>query len=199
MTVKEEKGSKMGKVIASAKLLVLTVSLYCCTSLPAVYHDQNMDFAAIQTVAVMPFTNLSRENMAADRVRDVFINMLLATGAFYVLPVGEVARGISRTEISNPIAPSQEEVIKFGSIIKAQAVITGTVREYGEVRSGTSAANVVAISVSMTETQTGKVIWSASSTMGGISTTDRLFGGGGQPMQNVTERAVNDLIEKLFQ
>ena len=95
-----------------------------------------MDFGAIQTVAVMPFVNLTRENTAAERVRDVFINRLLATGALYVLPVGEVARGVARAEITTPAAPSPEEIVKLGGILKAQAVITGTVREYGEMRSG---------------------------------------------------------------
>ena len=60
-----------------------------------------MDFGMIQTVAVMPFANLTREQVVADRVRDVFINKLLSTEAVYVLPVGEVGRGIAKTEIEN--------------------------------------------------------------------------------------------------
>ena len=48
-----------------------------------VYRDPNMDFGAIQTIAVMPFSNLSRDSLASERVRDVFMNMLLATGAVY--------------------------------------------------------------------------------------------------------------------
>ena len=157
-----------------------------------------MDFGAVQTVAVMPFANMTRDNTAAERVRDAFMNKLLATGALYVLPVGEVARGVARAEIATPTSPSPEEVVKLGGIIKAQAVITGTVREYGEVRSGTSLANIISVSAQMIETQTGRVVWSASSTKGGITTTDRLFGGGGQPMERVTEKAVDDLISKLF-
>jgi len=72
------------------------------------------------------------------------------------------------------------------------------VREYGEVRSGTTSANIISLSLQMIETQTGKVVWTASSTKGGISIWDRLFGGGGQPMNVITEKAVNDLINKLF-
>ena len=164
----------------------------------AVYRDPNMDFGAIQTVGVMPFQNLSRDNLAADRVRDVFINRLLSTGALYVTPVGEVARAASRSEIQSPAAPASDEVIKLGGLLKAQAIITGVVQEYGEVRSGSSSANLISISVQMLEAQTGKAVWTASSTKGGISAWDRLFGGGGQPMNDVTRDAVNDLIQKLF-
>ncbi|OGL13729.1 MAG: penicillin-binding protein activator LpoB [Candidatus Rokubacteria bacterium RIFCSPLOWO2_12_FULL_71_22] len=164
-----------------------------------VFRDPNMDFGAIQTVGVLPFQNLSRDNLAAERVRDVFINGLLSTGAVYVVPVGEVARAVARAEIQSPIAPSPEEVVKLSGLLKAQAIITGAVREYGEVRSGASSANLISVSVQMLEAQTGRVVWTATSTRGGIDVWDRLFGGGGRPMNDVTRQAVNDLIVRLFQ
>jgi len=177
---------------------LIPIFLAACATTTDTYRDEKMDFGSIQTIAVMPFMSLTRDNVAADRVRDVFMNNLLSTEAAYVIPVGEVARGVSRAEIGNPAAPSPEEVIKLAGLIKVQAVITGAVREYGEVRSGAASANVISLSVQMFETQTGKVVWSASSTKGGISVWDRLFGGGGQPMDKVTEKAVNDLINKLL-
>lgn len=179
-------------------LCLVVIFLAACAAKTEIYRDQNMDFGAIQSIAVMPFVSLARDNVAAERVRDVFINDLLATGAVYVVPVGEVARGVARVEIANPAAPSPEEVVKLAGIIKVQAVITGVLKEYGEVRSGTTSANIVSVSLQMMEVQTGKVVWSASSTKGGISISDRLFGGGGQPMNKITTKAVEDLINKLF-
>ncbi len=186
--------------VERAALLFMVVLLTACA--PKVvgtgYRDPNMDFGAIQTVAVMPFVNLSREGLAGERVRDVFINSLLSTGAVYVLPVGEVARGVARTEIQTPATPSPEEIIKLSSNIKAQAIITGVVLEYGEVRSGSSSGGVASITVEMLEGQTGRTVWAAGSTKGGIDIWDRLFGGGGRPMDDVTRAAVNDVIQKLF-
>ena len=177
----------------------LVLSASCApTVTSSVYRDPNMDFGAIQAVAVMPFQNLSRESTAADRVRDVFMNGLLSTGAVYVLPVGEVARGVAKAEIQTPATPSPEEIVKLGTNVKAQAVITGVVREYGEVRSGSSTASLISVSVQMLEAQTGKTVWTASSTKGGIDVWDRLFGGGGRPMNDVTRDAVNDVLRKLF-
>jgi hypothetical protein len=89
-------------------------------------------------------------------------------------------------------------VTKFAKVVSADAVFTGTLKEYGEVRSGTSAANVVSLSMQMMEAQTGRVVWSASSTRGGVTTSDRLFGGGGEPMNETTQKAVDDLLDKLF-
>ncbi len=186
-----------------AKKMVLSFLLFvlagCAGTSMDVYRDQNMDFGAVHNVAIMPFANLTRESAAAERVRDIFTTMLLATGGVYVIPPGEVARGVARAAIGNPSAPSTEELVKLGGIIKADAIITGTVKEYGEVRSGTSSANVISLSVQMIETQTGRVVWSASTTRGGIGFWDRLFGGGGEPMNDITVKAVNDLIKKLFQ
>jgi len=164
------------------------------------YHDKNMDFGAIKTVVVMPFWNLSSTQQAGDRVRDVFSNALLSTNAVYVVPTGEVARAASRLGLASASSPSAEEVVKIGSMLKADAVITGVVKEYGEVRTTAAASNVVSMSVQMHETGTGKVIWSGDSTKGGVTWGARLLGtGGGEPMNSITEQAVDDLLLKLFE
>lgn len=162
------------------------------------YQDKKMDFGAIKTVAVLPLQNLSRDNLASERVRDVFSTMLLSTGAVYVLPPGEVNRALVRGNVQQPATPSQEEVLSLGKLLSADALIVGTVKEYGEVRSGNSAANAISLSLSMFETQTGKVVWAGATTKGGIGFSDRMLGGGGEPMNNITEDAVRDLLGKLF-
>ncbi len=181
-------------------LIVVALAVAGCASTGSGvnYKDPNMDFGAIKAVAVLPFQNLSRDSTAADRVRDVFSTMLMSSGSVYVIPSGEVVRGIARVGMATPATPSSEEIKKFASLVGANGVITGVVREYGEVRSGNSAANVISMSLQMIEPESGKVIWSASTTKGGISFTDRLLGGGGQPMNDITAKASNDLIDKLF-
>jgi TolB-like protein len=185
-------------LVLSALWLLVVTAPESRAQVNDVYRDPNMDFGIIQTVAVMPFANLARDQVVADRVRDVFINRLLSTEAVYVLPVGEVARGITKIEVQNPVAPSPEEVVKLGGFLKADAVITGVVREYGEVRSGTAAANIISMSIQLIEAGTGKVVWSASSTKGGVSFWARMFGGGGQPINRVTEDAIDALFDKLL-
>jgi hypothetical protein len=177
--------------------LAITAST-CEAQVSDVFRDPRMDFGSIQTVAVVPFGNLARDQVVAERVRDVFISRLLATQSVYVLPVGEVARGITKLEIQNATAPTPEEVVKLGALLKVDAVITGVVREYGEVRSGTSTANIISMSIQLVETGTGRIVWSASSTKGKISFWNRLIGGGGEPLNKVTEQAVDALFEKLL-
>jgi hypothetical protein len=187
------------KTQLGAALLLCLVFIGCAsTKSKVVFRDPNMDFGAIQSVAVMPFTNLTRDSMAGEKVRDVFMTMLQATGGLYVIPPGEVGRGISRLNLDRPASPTPEDVTKFAKNVNADAVFTGTLTEYGEVRSGTSIANVISMSLQLMEAQTGRVVWSASSIQGGVTTSDRLFGGGGEPMNATTQKAVDDLLEKLF-
>ncbi|MBI5376647.1 MAG: DUF799 family lipoprotein [Candidatus Schekmanbacteria bacterium] len=188
------------KIYNLNKCVVLFVLLsFLACSHTDVYKDTNMDFGAIQRVAVMPFANFSRDNQAASRVRDVFITMLMATSTVYVIPTGEVSSGILKTGMTDSSAPSEEEIKRFANIVNADAVITGVVKEYGEVRSGSTPSNIISISMQMIEKDSANVVWSASSTKGGVSITDRLFGGGGVPINDITEDAINEILDKLFQ
>jgi hypothetical protein len=181
----------MGEETVTLKKILaafLLLSLCACAGSIKYYRDPNMDFGAIHV----------RDEKASDRVRDVFMNMLMASGGLYLLPPGEVARGISRAQLENRTTPSEEEVKRLGTVLGVDAVITGVVKEYGEARSGTVSSNLVSLSLQMLEVKTGKVVWAASSTKGGVTTTDRLLGGGGKPMNIVTEEAVIDLINQLY-
>lgn len=170
----------------------------CTTAIPESYHDPEMEFSALRTIAVMPFSNLTGDKLAAERVRNTFMTSLMATGVVYVIPSGEVVRGIRRAGLEHPMVPSIEDVVKLAAIIRADAVITGVLKEYGEVRSGTTTANIISLSMQMIERETRKVVWTAATTKGGINAFDRLFGGGGKPMNDVTEAAIDDILKKLI-
>jgi hypothetical protein len=179
--------------------LMLAATVMGCAGSRRTYVNVNMDFGSIRSVAVLPFWNLSKDQQASDRVRDVFTNGLLATNTVYVVPTGEVARAIQRLSIATPVTPTTDDVVKLAAMLKVDAVVTGVLKEYGEVRSVSASANVVSMSVQMQEAITGKVVWSASSTKGGVGWGARLLGAaGGQPVNDVTEQVVDDLLAQLF-
>jgi nitrogen regulatory protein PII len=113
------------------------------------YRDPEIDLSLVQTVAVLPFDNLTSDDKAGERVRDVFSTMMQATGAVYVVPPGEVAKALGRARVQKFDEPTPEEVTAVGSAVKADVVITGVVREYGQVRSGNSTANAIAVGVKL--------------------------------------------------
>jgi hypothetical protein len=179
--------------------LLLMVGCTAPTTTVPDFTNPQMDFSAVRTVAVLPFQNLSTDEQASERVRDAFMGMLLATEAIYVLPPGEVNRGINRVNLRMPSTPTTEEIIKLREVLQVDAVLTGVLREYGAVRSGSAEANMVSLSLQMLETQTGTTVWSASSTKGGVTLADRMLGSGGRPMNDVTTQVLNDLLDQLFE
>jgi hypothetical protein len=179
--------------------LILVAGCASKESQQDVFINELVDFASIEKVAVMPFQNFTSDDAAAGRVRDVFMGMLLASEAVYVLPPGEVHRAITRVGMIDPAAPSIEEIKGLAGILGVDVVVTGVIREYQLVRSGQTSANIISLSLQMIEAETGTIIWSASSTKGGITLKDRLLGGGGEPMNEVTLESVDELLDKLFQ
>ena len=169
-----------------------------CANKLRTFHAKGMDFGSIQRVGVLPLANFSRDNSAAPRVRDAMTTMLLATEAFEVLPQGEVARAMMRTGVRSAEMLTSDKLKELGKLLKVDALFTGAVREYGELRSGQATANSISLSLQLYEVATGKTIWSAQTTQGGVTFVDRLVGGGGKPMATVTEKAIDVLIDSLF-
>jgi hypothetical protein len=116
----------------------------------------------------------------------------------YVVPYGEVIRAVGKAGIPVASTPSTEDVTKLGPALKADAIVVGVVKEYGEVRSGSASGNIISMSVQLVETATGRVVWSGATTKGGVTLADRLIGGGGVPLNNATEAAVDDLLGQMF-
>lgn len=166
----------------------------------ATYRDEAVDLDLVQTAAVLPFINLTSDEKAAERVRNVFSTMLQATGRVTVSPPGEIAKSLGRAGATGVKGeePTLEVITNVGKAVQAEVVIVGTLLEYGPVRSGNSQANAIAFGVRMYEVESGRMIWTGSTTAGGVTASDRFFGGGGEPMEVVTEEAVKDLLDRMF-
>ena len=194
--------TRLKKICLKHRLALLCLATLllpgCSLRSQDLYRDQSMDFGAVRTIAVLPLVNFSRDAQSSDRIRDVLATNLLASGGIYVIPSGETARGIVAAGLANPSAPSVDEVVKLCRILKTDAVMTGCIREYGSLKSSSAVADVVSLSLQLIEGQTGRIVWSASATEGGIGIKERLLGGGGDPINNVSEKAINEIINKLF-
>jgi len=95
-----------------------------------------MDFGSIQTVAVMPFINLTRRTWPA-KGSGCLHDDAPGDGGVYVIPPVRWGGG-SPADPRTPGFAISGEVVKFAKNVNADAVFTGTLSEYGEVRSGTS-------------------------------------------------------------
>ena len=157
-----------------------------------------IDLSLIRRVAVLPLDNLSREQMANEKVQRILVSELLATGAFEVIDPGEVNRAVA--ELGPPAAAGikVEEVKRLGRSLNVQALVMGSVVEYGEVRSGAVSAPLVSLALRIVETERGAIIWSSSVSEGGITLGTRLLGSSRDTISEVTIKAIRKSIYTLF-
>jgi PBP1b-binding outer membrane lipoprotein LpoB len=164
----------------------------------ATYHkSQDIDFSFVKKVAVMPLENLTDEKSAGDIVRQLTISELLASGLVDVEVPGEVFSAVNDLGIKNLTSLTNQQIIAIGKYLKVQAVIMGSVQEYGHVRFGSISAPEVTISLFMADTGTGDIIWSVTKTRGGASFMTRHFGAKSDTMSEAVLIVVREAIDTL--
>jgi polysaccharide biosynthesis protein PelC len=181
-------------------LLLAAFALGGCASeklAPSVYVHPNADFSLYKEVAVLPLENLTSERFAAERVRELLVVELSTQGLFAVIEPGEVNRVLRLRNIDTPSVLGPEEIKILGAELKAQALLTGTVIEYREQRSGTLNSPEVALSLRMIDVESGLVVWSVTDARTGLGVWTRLFGVGEENQTGAARKLIRDLLQNL--
>jgi TolB-like protein len=182
-------------LFASMTLLII----WGCRWGPPGYVHPNADLSYITKVAVMPFNNLTTDQYAGRKVREVLIAELLLTGVLEVVEPGEVNRVLAKEQVESVATLTAEQVKRIGKALGAQALILGTVEEFGESRSGSLSAPLVTIGLRMLDVESGIILWSVNHSKGGVGTKMRLFGISEGNISEVTTQVVRESIDTLFQ
>jgi curli biogenesis system outer membrane secretion channel CsgG len=190
----------------AAGLLLLPL-LLCASLLPAcasdgggaVYLHPNADLGRFRDVAVLPLENLSSDRYAADRVREVLVVELLASGAFDVTEQGEVNRVLRQLNVGLITELGPEQIAAIGGELGVEGLLLGSVMEFRERRTGTFTAPEISLSLRMVDVETGLVVWLVSDARTGLSLSTRLFGVGEATQTEVVRDLVRQLIDELFE
>ena len=186
------------KLVLVNVVLILFYISGCSSDNYATYHkSQDIDFSFVKKVAVMPLKNLTDEESAGEIVRQLTISELLASGLVDVEVPGEVLSAVNDLGIKSLTALTNQQIIAIGKYLKVQAVIMGSVQEYGHVRFGSISAPEVTISLFMADTGTGDIIWSVTKTRGGASFMTRHFGAKSDTMSETVLTVVREAIDTL--
>lgn len=169
-----------------------------CRSGPTVYIHPNADFSLIKKVAILPFDNLTQDRFAADKVQKILITELLSLGAFDIVEPGEALRALATQRIESITAMIAPEIKKVGEILGAQALLFGTVVDFGESRVGTNPSPEVTVQLRLVETQSGITLWSVSHTRSGVKIPVRLFGVGGETPTQATQKLIRQEINTIL-
>src|SRR3982751_2644363 len=106
-------GMKTGLWIAC-----LGLSVAGCRTAGTQYLHPNMDLAAVRTVAVLPFENLTSDRVSADKVQKIFLTEVLAMGTFTVVEPGAVVKALRADHIESIDALGPADIKRLGEALK---------------------------------------------------------------------------------
>lgn len=184
----------------TAACLALTLLGASCASQkiePAVYTHPNADLSIYERVAVLPLENLTTERFAADRVRELLVVELSAKALFEVVESGEVNRVLRTKNLASAAEIGPAQIAEIGAELNAQALLTGSVIEFREQRTGTLNAPDIALSLKLLDVETGLVIWSVTDARTGLGVWTRLFGVGEEDQTTAARKLIRDLLTTL--
>jgi len=158
-------------------LLLVVLSLWGCASRSTHTYmrpESNLDY--IRTIGVLPFENLGGGGGPAQRIRELAITEILASGLFDVVDKGRVD-SLLREEALEPNAPFDSPTLKrLGQRLGVQAFVLGSVEQSEGSRAGGAVYPEIALTLRLIDCESGLVLWQSSGRESGYSVMDRLFG-----------------------
>ncbi len=187
----------MSRTKLPSLLALLALAAGACGGLRTTqFLHPDFNFAFVERVAVVPLENLSDDTQAATRATRLLVTELLASGAVEVVEPGEVRAALARIPGADP-TPSSEQVVALGKALGVQAVVTGSVTQSENMRSGTVVVPVVTVDLHLVETESGQPVWAATESVRGGGAGAKLLGTGGEPISETTRRCVRRLVRRL--
>lgn len=157
----------MPKKLYLGFVAALTLS---CAAAP-VYVNEEADFGFYQRVGVVPFSSLTGDRSASDRVTSSFLTELLMQDAVEVAPAGDFYKAVRETikgdRINLPEEVTAAEATALGQAAGVQGIFVGAVRDYGMSRVGSDEFPLVGVIVRFVDCGSGRVVWSYETTRRG--------------------------------
>ncbi len=175
----------------------LLSAVWGCAVRPKHYSKPEANVKNIKKVAVLPFENLTTDELAAEKVRRAVIAELLVKGVEVVEP-GEITRVMRELNIGSSGGIESDNLQKMGEMLGVEVFMDGSVGSYN-VRQGVNLSYPeVSIHLMLLEASSGDIIWSAWHTSGGPGFMARHFGTEVPSLTEATKKVVNETIDMLF-
>jgi hypothetical protein len=179
-------------------LMAFIFAVAGCRSSAPVYHiSQDIDFSYYKRVAVMPFDNLTSDRYAGEIVRQVAVSELLASGLVDVAYPGDVTHAVEDMGLAAGSTLTSEQIRALAEVLKVEALIVGSVEEYGSVKVGNVTAPQVTLTLMMADAGTGSIVWSVTQSRGGASFMARHFGARHETISETVLLVVREAVQTL--
>jgi len=175
-----------------------------CAARKAVYLNEQANFEAVETVALMPLDNFTSDANAPEKVGQILAIELLSADAFQLVSTGQSRAALGSAGIAstgtglrlNDMSP--EQIRQVGELLGAQALLLGTVRELGVDRSAGVPAPQISLQFRLVDTASGETIWSSVVSRSGAGASARLFGVGGKSVNKAIQEMVREALTTLI-
>jgi hypothetical protein len=189
----------MNRIFSCVAFLLIMLALVTgCSPKATSYVREDVDYSFIRRVAVFPFTNLTQDFNANERLYSVFVAQLLDQRAVEVVEYGEVLSAMAGMQLTSDSVLSAGQIMELGRILSVDGIFFGSVEEYGVERVSKDQTYSITASYSLAETETGSKVWNAQTRCQGSSFWRKLFGGGSASLYSVSKKNVNNALETLF-
>jgi TolB-like protein len=128
------------------------------------YVNDEADFGFYSRVGVLPFSNLSSDRNASEKVTSSFTTELLKLNSVAVATQGDVENVynavVKQAQVNVVDELTSEQAVAIGEQAQVEGIFVGAVKDFGMVRSGQEEFPLVAVIVRFIDCQTGRVVWS---------------------------------------
>ncbi|MFQ5560668.1 MAG: GNA1162 family protein [Nitrospinota bacterium] len=184
--------------------LVILVGAGCTSPRTKLYIRESANFQYINNVAVLPFNNMSEDKYAGEKVRSVVIMELLNSGAFEVSEEGEVNKvtwevfremGFREGDI---VSLDIETMRRIAERLGVQALLVGTVEQYGQARIVDTPSSMVSLSLRLVEANSGVTLWRGVSSIKGYAVWRTILGLAQEDEIDLSDGIVSNLVSTLM-
>ncbi len=161
-----------------AVLLALMLVSGCGGKAPesAMYTREGLDLNYIDRIAVLPFENLTDNQYAARRVRDIALTEIMASGKFEVVDKGIVDSVLQEMTLSKAESLDAPLLKILGKRLRVKALLTGTINNIqGGSGRGAMRYPEISLTLHLIDTETAQVLWRSTAYRNGYSLLNRLF------------------------
>ncbi len=162
------------------------------------YTRPKFNTAGIKKIAVLPFENYTSDTFAAARVRKAVIIELMSRGIEVTEP-GEITDTLRKMRIRFIRDITIENIRDIGENLDVDAVMEGSVGAFGISKGISVTYPEVSVNLTLIESKSGNIIWSASNTTGGAGFWTRHFGAEGPTLDEAAGKVVREALATLFQ
>lgn len=144
--------------------------------------------SGVLKIAVMPLK--AATDLIGSSVSDMVVTELLRTQKYQLVERGQMAKVMNETELAMA-GVSEAKAVEAAKLLGAEAVVIGTVDEYGTQMKGGSSFPVVALSIRLIDCATGKIVWSAD--------LAKISSHVDAPLSTHARDVVHELVASLYQ